>query len=240
MRRSGEGFAGAAKKTDRRSFLRAAGIGGLTAAVLPSRGRIAEAQDTPADPPDADSRMGAPGGILVFPGHGTMTASPPTEISFRGVSIVSLGPVRAAGSKSGGHSGILSEHADGRGVSFLPDAAFEPGESVTVSAGVALRQSAEGSVVFTFARPATKVAPAAYREVNKPAGPTQTFRSRPDLRPPVIEVTTEAVDTAPGHIFVAPRIPDGQSGAMILDQNGELVWFAPPAVDLSECNDFRV
>jgi hypothetical protein len=36
------------------------------------------------------------------------------------------------------------------------------------------------------------------------------FRSRPDLRPPAVEVTVRARDTAPGHIFVAPKNGPGE------------------------------
>jgi hypothetical protein len=62
-----------------------------------------------------------------------------------------------------------------------------------------------------------------------PAGQAWTFRSRPDLHPPVIEVTTQARDTAPGYIFIAPKngpeeAGPGQDGCMILDNDGQPVW----------------
>jgi Arylsulfotransferase (ASST) len=62
-----------------------------------------------------------------------------------------------------------------------------------------------------------------------PAGQAWTFRSRPDLHPPVIEVTTQARDTAPGYLFIAPKngpeeAGPGQDGCMILDNNGQPVW----------------
>ncbi|MDQ5827158.1 MAG: arylsulfotransferase family protein, partial [Chloroflexota bacterium] len=53
----------------------------------------------------------------------------------------------------------------------------------------------------------------------------QGFRSRPELSPPTIEVTTQAHGTAPGYIFVAPKIGPGQDGPMIIDNLGRLVWF---------------
>jgi Arylsulfotransferase (ASST) len=53
----------------------------------------------------------------------------------------------------------------------------------------------------------------------------QTFRSRPDLSPPTIAVTTHAHSTAPGYIFVAPKEGPGQDGPMIVDTLGHLVWF---------------
>ena len=61
------------------------------------------------------------------------------------------------------------------------------------------------------------------------------LRSRPDLRPPAARVLRDRGGTAPGYIFVAPKKdPDesgpGQDGPMILDNEGQPVWFrsAPP------------
>jgi arylsulfotransferase ASST len=53
------------------------------------------------------------------------------------------------------------------------------------------------------------------------------FRSRPDLSPPAVEVTTQAHDTAPGYIFVAPKKGPGQDGPMIIDNLGQPVWVSP-------------
>ena len=54
------------------------------------------------------------------------------------------------------------------------------------------------------------------------------FRSRPDLIPPVVEVTKEARGTAPGYVFLAPETGDaGQGGSMIIDDRGQVVWFRP-------------
>jgi hypothetical protein len=151
-----------------------------------------------------------------------------------------LGSVRIEASGSGGHSGLFKPHADGRGVSFVLDAPFEPGETVTVATGLPLHGGIDGAITFRVSSPAPKVPAPAQRETMQPEAEPQIFRSCPELRPPVVEVTTEAVDTAPGHIFVAPKIPDGQSGAMILDGAGGLVWYGVPALNLSDCNDFRV
>jgi len=62
-----------------------------------------------------------------------------------------------------------------------------------------------------------------------PAGKAWNFRSRPDLHPPVIQVTTQARDTAPGYIFIAPKngpeeAGPGQDGCMILGNDGQPVW----------------
>lgn len=53
------------------------------------------------------------------------------------------------------------------------------------------------------------------------------FRSRPDLSPAAIEVTTtQAHDaTAPGYIFAASKEGTGDHGPMIIDDAGQLVWY---------------
>ena len=51
------------------------------------------------------------------------------------------------------------------------------------------------------------------------------FRSRPDLGPAAAELTTRARDTAPGYIFLAIKEGAGENGTMILDDNGQIVWF---------------
>jgi hypothetical protein len=62
-----------------------------------------------------------------------------------------------------------------------------------------------------------------------PAGQVWSFRSRPDLQPPVIEVITRRRGTAPGYLFIAPKngpeeAHPGQDGCMILDNDGQPVW----------------
>jgi arylsulfotransferase ASST len=53
------------------------------------------------------------------------------------------------------------------------------------------------------------------------------FRSRPDLSPAALEVTTLHArhDTAPGYIFAAVKEGTGDYGPMIIDDLGELVWY---------------
>src|SRR5204862_7728100 len=48
-------------------------------------------------------------------------------------------------------------------------------------------------------------------------GPTQHFRSRPDLRPPVVKIRVPARGTAPGYIFLGPKMAVAQAGPMIMD-----------------------
>src|SRR5215211_6791952 len=66
-----------------------------------------------------------------------------------------------------------------------------------------------------------------------PAPPEEgvwSFRSRPELNPPAVEVATEASQgVAPGYIFLAPEKGGaaGKGGAMIIDDGGQVVWFYP-------------
>jgi hypothetical protein len=55
------------------------------------------------------------------------------------------------------------------------------------------------------------------------------YLSRPDLDPPRVHVIAAPRGTVPGYIFVANANGEGQAGPMILDDDGELVWFTPRA-----------
>src|SRR5918999_6027767 len=82
------------------------------------------------------------------------------------------------------------------------------------------------------------------RATGSPGRPEQTwsFRSRPDLSPPAVELTARAHSTAPGYIFVAPEGKGGagQGGSMILDDSGHLVWFRPPQGTRRRAMDLKV
>jgi hypothetical protein len=68
----------------------------------------------------------------------------------------------------------------------------------------------------------------------------RSFRSRPDLSPPTVEVATQTPGTAPGYIFVAPKNGAAQNGPMIVDDRGELVWFRPLQNQNEYAMDFKV
>jgi hypothetical protein len=53
------------------------------------------------------------------------------------------------------------------------------------------------------------------------------FRSRPDLKPPVVEILRPSRGTAAGYLFIAPKRRAVQAGPMIFDNRGHLVWFRP-------------
>jgi len=57
------------------------------------------------------------------------------------------------------------------------------------------------------------------------------LRSRPDLRPPGVTVTTARSDRAAGLIFIAPYPQPAQGGPLIFDDRGEPVWFLPLHAD---------
>ena len=70
-------------------------------------------------------------------------------------------------------------------------------------------------------------------------GPARTFRSRPDLIPPTVSVGRPAEGAAPGYVFVAPKKGPGQDGPMILDNNGDPVWFRPVRSAARDAMDFK-
>jgi hypothetical protein len=68
--------------------------------------------------------------------------------------------------------------------------------------------------------------------------PAQHFRSRPDLKPPLVTMTRATEDVTSGYVFLAPKRRVAQAGPMIVDTTGELVWFHP--LDTRGVADFRV
>jgi len=168
------------------------------------------------------------GTVSAFPAPGASAAGPGTQISLRGA--VSVGDVRVRGSESGAHEGELREHGDGRGVSFVPDEPFAPGERVTVRVASAdVRGGRAGSFSFTVAgRPArTGFTTAPEDEFTQGSGKVQRFRSRPDLRVPGVSVQRRADGRAPGYVVLGVKGGRGQDGPMVFDDRGELVFFRP-------------
>ena len=94
------------------------------------------------------------------------------------------------------------------------------------------------------ARPAKTSQPVgavAYGPQSAPQYGAWVFRSRPDLSPPAVEVTTQAHDTAPGYIFVSPEEGDaGQGGSLIVDNRGQVVWFRPLQGRYGRAHDLKV
>ncbi|HWK26683.1 MAG TPA: arylsulfotransferase family protein [Solirubrobacter sp.] len=173
----------------------------------------------------------APAAYAVFPVPGTLTASAKTQLSFRGGPPASIGTVTVTGSSSGAHTGTLKPHSDGLGASFVPDKPFTAGEKVTVRSG------AHADYSFMIGAETRR----ALRPVEDPAvgrGSVQSYRTRPDLTPPAVTVTTNKPGVAPGLVFLAPKAGRGQDGPMIIDNAGRLVWFK--AMKGKIAADFRV
>ena len=67
------------------------------------------------------------------------------------------------------------------------------------------------------------------------------FRSRPDLSPAAVQVTTQAHDdTAPGYVFVAVKEGAGEHGPMIIDDLGRFVWFGKHRAARDFKSDFEM
>lgn len=175
--------------------------------------------------------------LTVSPLPGTPEASPRTQISFLGASASQLHSIYVIGSRSGRHSGSVRSYDAEAGASFVPSTQFAEGEHVTVCAAVGsgkhLRHVATSFQVATTAHLKYE----APFEVPGTRGEAQGHHSV-DLKPPVITITHQAgALSAPGDIFVTPYAGPGEHGAMIFDNEGELVWFhRPPNPDWGIAN----
>jgi hypothetical protein len=182
---------------------------------------------------------GARPAVSVYPGGSTVAASATTAITFRGVAAHALeDDVVVTGSESGRHEGRWEPHPDGDGAAFVPAKPFAPGERVTVAAGRPVAGADGDETSFAVARELT--APAPPFDKAKPATDprVQRFTSRPDLRPPGVEVGVASASASAGKVFVAPKRGATQRGPMIMDERGELVWFHPLDDD-RQAFDFR-
>ncbi|MEA2209693.1 MAG: hypothetical protein QOF54_2170 [Solirubrobacteraceae bacterium] len=216
-------------------------LGLATALAL---GPAAAAASVPAHapscvPPTLNSSAVKAGSLTVSPLSGSRDATPRSQISFLGAPARAISHVSVVGSRSGTHDGRLLAYSQGDGASFVPSRPFAEGERVQVRAQVrAGGSTAAVSDVFAIAdQDALTTTP----ETTHPGSTSevQSFRSRPDLRPPVVTVTASSPAVAPGYEFAAPYTGPGQAGPMILDQSGGLVWFKPLPSDTFAAN-FRV
>jgi hypothetical protein len=166
--------------------------------------------------------------LAISPLNGTPDASPQTQISFLGVPADEIAQVSVVGSRSGRHSGRLRAYVSSPGASFLPARPFVQGEHVSASALVGRRGHARRvATSFTVARLSSYRPPASGGPAPAAPGTTQSFLSAPALRPPKVAITTDAPGAAPGDVFITPTHGLGQSGAMIVNSQGALVWYQP-------------
>jgi arylsulfotransferase ASST len=201
------------------------GLTALLGLALAAPGAHAAGSAPICEPTTLNTSATLGGSVTVSPLPGSRDASPQTQISFLGVPKGELSRISVLGSRSGPHAGRLLGYSQGDGASFVPSKPFAQGETVTVSG-----QLRTGGAVqplldsFTIAYQDTlSTTPETVHAGS--ASEIQGFRSRPDLRPPTVTVTASSPAVAPGDEFVAPYDGPGQSGPMILDPSGGLVWF---------------
>lgn len=192
-----------------------------------------------AVPVARSAAAGAPA-LRVIPFPGTPDASPRSQIIFSTLRRAQLASVTAWGSRSGRHTGHLVALPDGAGTAFVADHPFKAPESVRVSAllasasaGSAVGDPGARALSFTFsvAAPRGWPAPSAARARAHPAAagvsasraPVQRYHSQPSLHPPLVH-TTKNPDHRNGDIFLTPN-NSRQHGPMILNGQGQLVWF---------------
>jgi hypothetical protein len=166
--------------------------------------------------------------LAVSPLPDSYDASPHTQISLLGAPAGALSDVSVSGSHTGKHSGRLEAYSQGDGASFVPAKQFSSGETVTVHGK--LKNAAGKTQPFAFhfvvdQADILKYAPPGHTASDP--GEVQHFHSRPELQPPSLVITASSPQAAPGDIFTAPYSGPGNSGPMIFDEAGNLVWFDP-------------
>src|SRR5262249_13436591 len=191
--------------------------------------------------------------VATSPAPGDRFVSSKTAISFRGIAPAALGDVRVTGSRSGVHAGSFVSDPAGATI-WKPQAAFAPGERVTVDTTVAIAGANGKDFSFTVARvdpnapeilsPASGTGPSGTVGASAPTisplvaatcnPPVLSYHSEPSLSPPGACVNQAASGTATGYLFAAPRGSRG-NGAAIYDNRGALVWYDP--VNAPEVHD---
>jgi hypothetical protein len=170
--------------------------------------------------------------LTISPAAGTPDASPDTQISVLGVKPHRIRSVRATGETTGSHSGGLRRYSKARGASFIPREPFAEGERVKLAVRIRNRRPVRRS--FTIAHLGT-IQPPLNLDKQQP-DKLQHFVSEPDLLPPRISVNKRG--TTRGRVFLTPLPspvvhpgggltinPVGPGGPMIIDGNGNLIWF---------------
>ncbi|MDQ2699744.1 MAG: arylsulfotransferase family protein, partial [Actinomycetota bacterium] len=172
--------------------------------------------------------------VSAYPSPGTEVASPQTTISFVGMDADDPGTVTVTGSKSGEHSGTFEAFAAVDGAAFVPDEPFVAEETVTVATDHEIAGADNGEYEFRTATFRTDAAPPPRNlpKEGKLRIEEQSFKSRPDLKPPVVDVDVPADErAADGDFFLSPKA----DGPMIVGPEGDLVYFRPDV----ETADFR-
>ncbi|MGA9285907.1 MAG: arylsulfotransferase family protein [Solirubrobacteraceae bacterium] len=197
------------------------------------KGGTAQASSPACLPSTLDHDARLPGTSLeVSPAPETGTANPHTQISFLGVPAGQIRAVSVAGAQSGAHPGRLQAYSQGDGVSFLPDAPFEPGEHVSVHATILATGASTGTragktVAFGFRVDTPYSTTSIPPFPNPQAAPAdyESFDTLPGAQVPILSVTTADRDPGAGEILTTNGPGPGQYGPLIYTPQGRLVWF---------------
>jgi Arylsulfotransferase (ASST) len=167
--------------------------------------------------------------VTISPLPGTPDASPHTQISFLGMPASEISHVSVVGSRSGPHSGLLQPYQSAPGESFLPIYGFSEGERVTVSAlvGPSHHQQRIGSSfqiahLFHYRFP-----PKAVHKAATSGSSVQSIVSAPSLHPSTVYIGADSPSASAGDVFLAFNEGSAQWGPMIIEGDGQLVWFQP-------------
>jgi hypothetical protein len=195
----------------------------------------------PAAVPLAEALRSRPGNVSMFPPPGSRTASPQTQITFRGRGPLDTRTIVITGSSTGVHSGRFESHSDGGGISFLPAQPFTPGETVTVSSTLPIRGQLRNAASFVVAKPARETTPPPRPTPTAPPPPTPVtsrFISAPKLRAPMVTVTT-AKTRGPSSVLLVTKGAGLLPALMIVDRSGGLTWYQQMP-DGTAANDLKV
>ncbi|MBV9310631.1 MAG: arylsulfotransferase family protein [Solirubrobacterales bacterium] len=176
--------------------------------------------------------------VYVFPGPGSLSALPKTQLTFRGA-IPSAQEIQVTGSSTGPHSGVVKAHSDGAGASFIPSVPFAPQETVTVRTPLNIVGGSGGIYQFNIANPSTRNTQWPRVTAARAKNDIERFRSRPDLAPAAITINKNSRHVARGDIFLEPEAGPLQDGPMIRDWRGNLIWFKRVPKN-QYMSDFRV
>ncbi len=167
--------------------------------------------------------------VDVQPFPGTPDASPQTQIAFFDLHRSELESVVVAGSSSGRHAGRLVALVAGHGTAFIPERPFQNGEHVSVTA-----TTGGGKMTFGFwVRAADQsVQVHAFRvrhDIRDSDGFTHSYHSINWIHPPIVRHSGTDPDPIQGDIL-GSALNTLQPGPMILDPQGNLLYFQPLGV----------
>ncbi|HEY2398552.1 MAG TPA: arylsulfotransferase family protein [Solirubrobacteraceae bacterium] len=202
-----------------------------------ARAKVPPSGPSPACLPTTLDHSAAIAGVDVSPAPGTGTASPTTQISFRGIPVTQIQRVTVTGSRSGSHSGHVYGYFQGDGGSFVPEKPFRAGEQVSVSALLG-QPGGEHRASFSFAtaEPYPTDALPTFPNPPAPASSIQSFVSAPGMHPPTLDVSAPDLDSLAGDLMMTVGPGPGQAGPVIYSPQGRLVWFEPLPAGVNALN----